>query len=137
MQYRQFTVLALLLVAATGCGGDSSDPVSGGGAAGDGEFSSLLEPGYTVEKLAGDLGDASAQAVKAQKQRLEAAIAGSREQVGRLQLEVQRFSADALLSSEARATRDALESRRGELSLLESKLAAVLKHIGLQEASGK
>ena len=137
MQYRQFTVLALLLVAATGCGGDSSDPVSGGGAAGVGEFSSLLEPGYTVEKLAGDLGDASAQAVKAQKQRLEAAIAGSREQVGRLQLEVQRFSADALLSSEARATRDALESRRGELSLLESKLAAVLKQIGLQEASGK
>ncbi len=137
MQYRQFTVLALLLVAATGCGGDSSDSVSGGGAAGAGEFSSLLEPGYTVEKLAGDLGDASAQAVKAQKQRLEAAIAGSREQVGRLQLEVQRFSADALLSSEARATRDALESRRGELSLLESKLAAVLKHIGLQEASGK
>ena len=137
MQYRQFTVLALLLVAATGCGGDSSDPVSGGGAAGTGEFSSLLEPGYTVEKLAGDLGDASAQAVKAQKQRLEAAIAGSREQVGRLQLDVQRFSADALLSSEARATRDALESRRGELSLLESKLAAVLKHIGLQEASGK
>ena len=137
MQYRQFTVLVLLLVAATGCGGDSSDPVSGGGAAGVGEFSSLLEPGYTVEKLAGDLGDASAQAVKVQKQRLEAAIAGSREQVGRLQLDVQRFSADALLSSEARATRDALESRRGELSLLESKLAAVLKHIGLQEASGK
>ena len=137
MQYRQFTVLALLLVAATGCGGDSSDPVSGGGAAGAGEFSSLLEPGYTVEKLAGDLGDASAQVVKAQKQRLEAAIAGSREQVGRLQLDVQRFSADALLSSEARATRDALESRRGELSLLESKLAAVLKHIGLQEASGR
>ena len=136
MQYRQFTVLVLLLLAAMGCGGDPTEPVSGE-VAGEGEFSSLLESGYTVEKFVGDLGDARLQVTGALRKRLEAAIAGSREQVGKLQLEVQRFSADALLSSEARATRDALESGKGELALLESKLAAVLKHIGLQQTPGK
>ena len=67
----------------------------------------------------------------------EAAIADCREKVSGLKLDVQRFSADALLSSEARATRDSLESLKGELSLLESKLAVVLKHTGLQQAPGK
>ena len=137
MQYRQLSVLMLLLVAATGCGRDSSSPVSGGSAGGGGEFSSLLEPGYTVEKLAGDLGDGSLQVGNALQKRLESAIADCREQVGGLKLDVQRFSADALLSSEARATRDALESLQGALSLLESKLAVVLKHTGLQQAPGK
>ena len=137
MQYRQLSVLMLLLVAATGCGRDSSSPVSGGSIGGGGEFSALLESGYTVEKLAGDLGDASLQAGNALQKRLEAAIADCREQVSGLKLDVQRFSADALLSSEARATRDALESLKGELSLLESKLAVVLKHTGLQQAPGK
>ena len=137
MQYRQLSVLMLLLVAATGCGRDSSSPVSEGSTGGGGEFSALLEPGYTVEKLAGDLGDASLQAGNALQKRLEAAIADCREQVSGLKLDVQRFSADALLSSEARATRDSLESLKGELSLLESKLAVVLKHTGLQQAPGK
>ena len=71
------------------------------------------------------------------KKRLELAIADCREQVSELQLDVQRFSADALLSSKAREIRDALKSRKAELLFLESKLAAVLKQAGLQQASGK
>ncbi len=137
MQYKQLSVLMFLLVGALGCGGDSSGSVAGGSTGGGGEFTSLLEAAYTVEKLSADLGDASLQVAKDLQNRLEAAIADSREQVSRLKLDVQRFSADALLSSKARATRDALESRKGALSLLESKLAAVLKHAGQGQAPGK
>ena len=140
MQFKYLLIPVLLLVALSGCGGDSSGPVSpstGDGGANSEKFGSLLESGYTVEKLVGDLGEVSLQVAGVLEKRLTDAIAGCKAQVSRLKLAVQRFSADALLSSAARATRDSLESRRGDLEALENKLAAVLKRIGLQKISGK
>ena len=137
MQYKWLSVLILFLLASAGCGGDSSGPAAGGPAEGAGEFGSLLESGYTVEELVGDIAEVGPQVASGLKKRLELAIADCREQVSGLQLDVQRFSADALLSSKARAIRAALKSRKAELSFLESKLAAVLKRAGLQQAPGK
>ena len=137
MQYKALPILMLLLLASAGCGGDSSGPAAGGPAEGAGKFGSLLESGYTVEEFASDLAEAGPKVANGLKKRLELAIADCREQVSELQLDVQRFSADALLSSKAREIRDALKSRKAELLFLESKLAAVLKQAGLQQAPGK
>ena len=137
MQYKALPILMLLLLASAGCGGDSSGPAAGGPAEGAGKFGSLLESGYTVEEFASDLAEAGPNVAKGRKKRLELAIADCREQGSELQLDVQRFSADALLSSKAREIRDALKSRKAELLFLESKLAAVLKEAGLQQAPGK
>lgn len=140
MKLRQLFISIFLLATITGCGGDSSGPASpgaGAGAAEPGKFGSLLEPGYTVEKLVDDLGGASLQAGTVLEKRLLVAIAECKEQVTKLKLDVQRFSADALLSSDARATRDSLESRRADLAILENKLEAVSKQVGRQKAAGK
>ena len=136
MQFKRLCLLMLLFVPA-GCGVDTSDPAAGGSGGVVGKFSSLLESGYTVEELAGELAAAGPKVAGTLKKRLELAIAECKEQLSGLQLDVQRFSSDALLSSKAREIRDALESRKAELSLLESKLAAVLKHTGLLESPGK
>lgn len=116
-----------LLSLFTGCGGDSGgqstapDAASGQPGALDANLASLLEAECSLEKFREGIAGLAAAESSLLERSLQEAIADSDAEIGRQTVQMQRFSADALLNSEARALRDDLEERKRGLVLLKNK----------------
>ncbi len=142
--------LAVLPGCGSGFGDPSSTPEAGAGSAAvkpagqispaketpaEDVFASLLEPGYSSNKLRVDLGGVGLQEAEELQRRLETAVGRSDAAIGKLRVEMQRFAADALVSGDAQAARDSLELQKRTRVSLRNKLLVLARHIATRKAA--
>ena len=142
--------LAVLPGCGSGSGDPSSTPEAGAGSAAakpagqiapaketpaEDVFASLLEPGYSSNKLRVDLGGVGLQEAEELQRRLETAVGRSDAAIGKLRVEMQRFAADALVSGDAQAAQDSLEVQKRTRVSLRNKLLVLARHIATRKAA--